>query len=625
MSICIYWNYATKIMIFCYNNKEMIKKIAILILTLATVYSGFSQTKGSIPVMPVDQVKAGMKGTGKSVFEGKKIEEFDIEILGVLRNFQPNRDLILAKLKGEILDKAGVIQGMSGSPVYVDGKIIGAIAYSFSFAKEAIAGITPITAMLPIIEEGETPKSSFSPRIPLKKSLTLEELFEINKDFFSSKAASFSEEQAFHPLSIPLVFNGFSSRIFENAKPFFSKLGFNPIRTGASSQKLETLTPPDITLSEGESVGVQFLGGDLSISGVGTVTYVDGKKLLAFGHPMYNLGKVDYAMTKAEVVTVIPSLSTSFKISNTDVLVGKFSQDRATGIFGEIGKMPQLVPLNISLLGDKKDKREFKVKVVNDKILTPVFVNLALLGVLSSEERFYGDLSLQLDGNIYLETGQSIRLEDLFSGNFNTSTENLSGIISAVVYFLANNEFEELAIHRMDINIRSSEEVKFSYLERVWLDKYEASPGERIRIKVYTRTFRGKSELQEVGITVPHLPAGSEFHLFVADAASMYNMEMSQYRIKSFVPRSLSQLIRILNNLRKNNRIYFKIVAAKPGLFLKGEEMPNLPLTMKSMFSSPRASATAPTELNRSTLSEYQLPLPSVFKGAVLIPLKIRK
>jgi len=604
----------------------MRKKKGKLLLTLLFLCVCFSQVKGAVSILPLDQVKVGMKGKGKTVFKEKKIEEFDVEILGILRNFQPKKNLILAKLKGEILDKAGVVSGMSGSPVYVEGKLIGAIAYSFPYSKEAIAGITPISDMLPIAAEKEgLPRSSFSRRIPFKKSLSLEELLEINKEIFATKAASFSEGQTLLPLSIPLVFSGFSSGIFEKAKPLFAKLGFVPIRTGAVNQKLETLTPPDLTLKEGEPVGIQLVGGDLNLSAVGTVTYVDDKKILAFGHPLYNLGRVDYAMTKAEVVAVVPSLSTSFKISNADILVGKFSQDRASGIFGEIGKMPQLIPLNIKITGEGKDKKEFKIKIVNDKILTALFVNLALSGVLSSEERTYGDLSLELEGNIYLESGESIRIEDLYSGNLNTSVENLSGLVAAIVHFLTNNEFKDLSIHRIDLNIRASEEIKYSYLERVWLDKYEASPGERIKIKIYSRTFRGESVLQDVQISIPNLPPGSTFHLFIGDAVSMYNMEASQYKSKGFYPRSLNQLIRILNNLRKNNRIYFKIIAAKPGLFLKGEEMPNLPLTMKSMFSSPRASANAPKELNKSTLREYQLPLPYVFKGTALIPLKIRQ
>jgi hypothetical protein len=232
---------------------------------------------------------------------------------------------------------------------------------------------------------------------------------------------------------------------------------------------------------------------------------------------------------------------------------------------------------------------------------------------------------LELDGDIYLDNGMSVHLEDFFSSNFDNSVINISNLLTAVVYLLTNNEFRDLGIHRIDLAIDASEELKLSHLEKVWLDKYEVSPGERIKIKVYSRTFRGESIVQTVEIGAPSLPSGSEFSLVIGDAESMHQIEMSQYKTEAFMPRSLEQLIRLLSNLRKNNRIYFKIIASKPGLFLKGEEMPNLPPSMKAMFSSPRAAASYPTELNKSTLSEYQLPLPYVFKGAAVIPIKIKK
>lgn len=580
--------------------------------------------EGSVSILPLEQIKAGMKGKGKTVFKENIIEEFDVEILGILRNIGPKRNIILAKLKGDILDRAGVISGMSGSPVYVEGKIIGAIAYGFPYAKEAIAGITPIGEMLSI-EREETAKSSFSPQIPFKKNLSLEELFEINKEFLLPRSSFVSEGQTLIPLSIPLVFSGFSSNAFERAKVFFSGLEFNPVRGGPSGQTLKEISSPDLTLREGDPVAVQLIRGDLDMSAFGTVTHIDGNKVFAFGHPLYNLGAVDYVMSKARVITVVPSLSTSFKMFSTDALVGSFIQDRNPGVFGKIGKIPKLVPVNVQMTDTKGNIKNFKIEMVTDKFLTPALINFSLESILSVEERAFGDLSLELKGDIYMENGMSVHLEDLFSGSFNTSGTRLSNLLASVVYFLINNEFEELGIHRIDLSVRTSEEAKFSYLERVWLDKYEASPGERIRIKVYHRTFRGTTMVQEVGILTPQLPSSSEFQLFIGDAPSMAQVEMRQYKRGTFIPRSLNQLIRILNNLRKNNRIYFKIIASKPGLFLKGEEMPNLPPTMKSMFSSPRAAASAPTELDKSTLSEYQLPLPYVFNGAVMIPIKIKR
>ena len=588
------------------------------------VLSVLLSVHGSSPILPLNEVKVGMKGIGKSVFEEDKIEEFEVEILGVLQNVQPKRSIILARLKGGRVDTAGMIQGMSGSPVYVGGKLIGAVAYSFPYAKEAITGITPIEEMLHISDK-KSPKASFSPQIPVKKQMELEEVFELNKDFFLSQSALHSEGQTFKPLPIPLVLSGFSSHVFEQAKSFFSGLGFSPVMAGLSSQEQTAISPPDLSLNEGDPVGVQLITGDLTMTGLGTVSYVDGNRVLAFGHPLYNLGTVDYAMAKAKVITVVPSVSVSFKLAAPEAVVGTFTQDRTSGLLGEIGKNPQLIPINIKMNDGKGNVSDFKIKVVDDRILTPVLVNFSLANLISVEGRSIGNLSLELSGNIYLENGMNVRLEDLYSGNFDTSVTDLSGLLMAVVYFLVNNDFEDLRIHRIDLSINATEEVKLSYLEKVWLDKYEASPGERIYVQIQTRSFRGDMDIREVGLPAPHLPPGSEFQLVIADATSIHQIEMSHYRQQAFVPRSLNQLIRILGNLRKNNRIYFKIIASKPGLFLRGEEMPNLPPTMKSMFSSPRAAASGPTELNKSTLREYQIEVPYVFKGAVIIPIKIKE
>jgi hypothetical protein len=330
-------------------------------------------------------------------------------------------------------------------------------------------------------------------------------------------------------------------------------------------------------------------------------------------------------MARASVITVIPSLSSSFKLAASDNLVGTFTQDRSSGLLGELGKIPKYIPINVMMVDPQGEIKNFNIQIANDKILSPFLVNVSLASIISSERRAIGNLSLELGGDVYLENGRSVHLEDLFSGSFDNASINLSNLLAAVVYFLTNNEFEDLGIHRIDLGIRASEEAKFSYLEKVWLDKYEASPGESIQIKVYYRTFGGESLLREVGIIAPNLPPGSEFQLVIGDAASMNEIERNQYRVTAFVPRSLNQLIRILGNLRKNNRIYFKILASKPGLFLKGEELPNLPPTMKSMFSSPRAAVSSPTKLDKSTLSEYQLTIPYVFRGGVVIPVKIKK
>jgi hypothetical protein len=576
--------------------------------------------------MPLSQIKPGMTGRGRTVFQGKVIEEFDAEILGVLENASPKRAIILARLKGHGLESTGIIAGMSGSPVYIDGKLIGAVASGFAFSKEAIAGITPIEEMLAIGQAPEEPRPAVTSPVVIREGASQEELAGAFTRTQAAAAAEGRSRQTLAPLELPLVFSGFSAEAFEKARAF-APMGFRAVRGGT---ELEAQTAPapaaEPALREGDAVGVQLLGGDLDISAVGTVTYVDGNKVLAFGHPVYNLGNVDYAMTRAGVIAIMPSLESSFKLASVGPVIGRFSQDRTAGASGEIGTLPHLIPLNIGLQTGPGRRKDFKLKLIADKFLTPALVNMAVSGLVTSELRNYGDLSLDFTADIFLDKGGlSIHLEDMFSGSYDSPPTTLSGLLAAVVQFLMNNEFKDVGIFRIDLAVKALEESRQAVLEKVLLDKYEVSPGEAIQLKAFYRTQNEQSLVEEVTVIAPALPAASEFQILVGDAASMQQVERAQYKVQGFVPRSLDQLVRMLNNLRKNDRIYFRIMAPKPGLFLKGEELPNLPPTLKSMFASPRASAAGPTEITRSTLSEYQLAIPYVFRGGASIPVRIRR
>ncbi len=575
-------------------------------------------------IMPVSEVRAGMKGKGKTVFQGNLVEEFDVEILGVIRNeIGPKKSMILARLRSDKLEETGLPQGMSGSPVYVDGKLIGAVAYGYSFAKEAITGITPIEDMLDI-EKSQPPRATYTAPRPIKKYMSPEELFSLHQDVFAPLEPAVFDGQTLAPMRIPLVFSGFSSRAFAKNKDIYSRMGFSPVMSGSSLQTQNDLAEPDITLKPGDMVGVQMISGDLNMTATGTVTHVDGNKVLAFGHPMYRLGTVDYAMTKAEVITILPNYQSSFKISVPGIQVGRFFQDRTTGVYGELGKPPRMIPVKIEMMNSGQNIRGYNLKVVEDKLLTPLMLHSVITSLMLSEEREMGDLSIEFQGNIFLESGDSIELEDLFSGNLDSSMSNLAQMLLQITYFLTNNEFRDLRIHRIDLRLAVTEDVRITFLEKVLLEKYDVSPGEFINMKIFLRNFRGQSAVQEGAIPIPTLPSGSEFYLIVADSMTLAQIERSQYRTQGIVPRNLSQMVRLLSSMRKNNRIYIKIVGEKPGLYLRGEELPNLPPSMKAMFASPRAAGSAPTDLTRSTLFYTQVKVPAVVQGAVVIPLKIK-
>lgn len=599
----------------------MRKKLISLFVFLGIIVRVFAFPSGE--VMPLNQIKPGMKGKGKTVFSGTQVAEFDVNILGVLENVQPRRSIILAELSGQGLEATGVVSGMSGSPVYIDGKIIGAVAYSFPFSRKAVAGITPIGEMLEEAEKKAGSRPAGSQPLSFKPSLSFEELVELNPLLFPSLQTPLAGSE-FERLQVPLVFNGFSPLLIQKNRSLFLKMGFIPVASGASTAGGELQAQVRSQLKEGDPVAIQLINGDLNLSAIGTVTYVDGNRVLAFGHPLYNLGAVDYGLAQAEVLTVVPSLETSFKLARTGQVIGRFIQDRNTGALGEIGQLPRLIPLSLNLLDSSGKSKTFRLQVVNDKILTPLLFNLALYSVVMSEARAYGNLTVEFNGDLYLDNGQTVRLEDLFSGNLDSSATSFSGLLAAVAYYLINNEFQEIGITRGDLRLRITEEAKLATLERVWCDKYEAAPGERINLKVLYRTFRDKSVMEEVNLTAPPLPPGSEFQLIVGDAASMHRVEAELYQNPQFAPRNLNQLIRLLNNLRKNNRIYFKILVPRPGLFMKGEEMGSLPVTLKTMLTSPRATSS-PVAINRSTLTEYQLPVAQAFKGLATIPIKIKQ
>jgi hypothetical protein len=605
-------------------NTRMLRAAAALIV-LGAVASGLGATE----ILPLESIKAGMKGKGRSVFVGNKIEEFDVEILGVLANNSPKRNAIIARLSGRNLEQTGVLQGMSGSPVYIDGKLIGAVAFSFAYAKEPIAGITPIAEMLAIAGDKAPPASPEPARIPFSPSLSRADIFAAYRDYFSAPPSLESDGRTGAALATPLYFAGFSPRLLDEVRPFFAGLGFLPQAASAGQSHSHSVISlqSDLTVREGDPLAIQLVSGDLDVSAIGTATLVDGARVFAFGHPLYNLGPVEYGMAKADIITVVPSFNTSFKIGSVGDTIGTIVQDRTAGAFGEIGRVPKLVPLRLTLTPENGSAREFRLRIAADKILTPLLVNMVVSAVLGDAERSVGDLSLEVRGDIYTDTtpGHAVHIEDLFSGNFDDAVSGVSGLVTAVVYYLTNNEFKNVGIQQINLEVFAAERPKAASLERVWLDRYEVGPGETVGIKLYMKSYRGETKVEEIPFIVPGLPAGTEFNLVVADTKSMQQVELGQYRTGGLVPRSLEQLVRLLNNVRKNNRIYFKLIGPRPGLFLRGEEMPNLPPSMKSLFASPRAGSAAPVEISVSTLAEYQMPVPFAFEGLAIVPLKIRK
>ena len=379
--------------------------------------------------MPIDEIKPGMVGVGRTIFEGTDLQEFKAHILGVLRNIQgPHRDLILARLEGGPLAKTGVAAGMSGSPVYIDGRLIGAVSYSIgAFPTEAIAGITPIAEMKDATQMTRRTGSQARIELPITReglSAALAATYGRIAPFanrpadvqvFGLPAAAGAQLGAMlRPISTPLVISGFEPASAEMLAGAFGAAGFTPVLGGAlGGQLTDELKKMSGPLREGDAVGVSLVGGDLEMGATGTITHIDGDRIYAFGHPFFNLGPSQFPMTRAYVHTMLPSLMSSFKISSMGEIIGTMQQDRATAIAGTLGKGPVVIPMTVTLQSAREDgsakTRTFTYQVANDQVFTPLLSYIALANTISAYERQFGAATFSVKSRARIQGHTDLR------------------------------------------------------------------------------------------------------------------------------------------------------------------------------------------------------------------------
>lgn len=374
------------------------------------------RSQEGLEFFPLSQVQPGLKGVGKTVFQGNKIEEFQVEVLGVLKNaLAPKRDIILARLSGGPLEKTGVIAGMSGSPVYVDGKLMGAVALSFPLSKEPIAGITPIEDMLSVVPGPASPQTRVAQGSAIRLARMpgssggvrlLPEQNEENLDW-SQLLPRAGAEGSFAGLRLPLQFGGFPAEVIQANAHLFRQMGFEPMQGGALSGG-EAKSSEKVDLLPGSMISLLLVRGDLNLNADCTVTYRKGDNLFACGHRFLLTGPAKIPFATARVLTIIPNLANSFKIDAPGQLVGSITQDRFGAIYGVIGDTGTRVPIHLKLESTLNRTAEYNFEVVQESFLTPFLVNLSLISTLAATERMIGPSTLELKGKIQLGRGKSV-------------------------------------------------------------------------------------------------------------------------------------------------------------------------------------------------------------------------
>lgn len=533
--------------------------------------------------MPVDEIKVGMKGIGKTVFSQTKIEEFQVEVLGIDRNILPRKDIIWVRMAGGPLEKTGIIAGMSGSPVYIDGRLIGAVAYGFTFSKEPLAGITPIADMIDVLERKDEERTGSTARdwdSSLFSSLISEAQSEVFPAYSNSPTRLFTNGiGTFTPLATPLMLSGFSRRVIDRMVPFMERLGFLPIQAGGGGTVKDVKSPP---LEPGAGIAVQFVRGDLNMFGFGTLTYKKGDKVVAFGHSMNEMGKTDLPIATVNVDFLVPSIMWSTKFGTLIESVGSLTQDRVSAISGVIGKPSTMIPMTIKV-GSPENMETFHFEVVRDRYFAPTFALLTVMSAIEGVGKTSGDYTITTKTEVNLKGYPTFSVENIYS--YGSAPLEASYSVGQLVASLVENQFENTVIQGITSTISLVEKRKSAEIEGVRLDKQVVRPGDKVEATLFIKPYLGETLVKKILVSIPpQIPRGPvELRILDGRSATFADQMRVPTRTR---PKNLADLIKTLTNNPKNNEIVVDLFLLKPGASIGGIELPSLPGSMLSVIGT---------------------------------------
>ena len=523
---------------------------------------------------PLKNLKPGMRATGRTVFSGDHVEDFQVEILGVLENIGPKQSLILARLSGGPLEKTGVLQGMSGSPVYLDGRLLGAVAMAFPFSKEPIAGIRPIEDMVRVSGAGKEPVR--------RAKISLD-----NKDLTAmlpKPEEAFAGEMRMIDIATPVWFGGFSRGAMEQFGPQLRALGLEPRQGISSGGRVIPRMGDRSALQPGSMISVQLMTGDLSIGADGTVTHIDGENIYAFGHRFLSIGPTELPFARSEVMTLLPNLSSSFKISSPKEWMGTISQDRNTAIAGRLGRRARMVPVSISMARAGKKLEGYDLQMANDRFLAPFLMQIAVFSAIDSTERSIGASTYGVRGQIEFQgSAPPLKLDNMFSGDANTAMQVSLSAAIPLAYVLQSG-FSGLDVKQVALEIDSFDEKKQLQIDQVVASPHEVRPGEKVQLTAMLVGENGLEISRTVNYAVPIGASPGPLFFTVADGNVANLSEFRQ--MLGVTPRSAEQLVANVNKLRANTKAYVRVWRQDPNFQLEGEDYPDPPPSLALILAA---------------------------------------
>ncbi|HEY3571891.1 MAG TPA: SpoIVB peptidase S55 domain-containing protein [Thermoanaerobaculia bacterium] len=559
---------------------------------------------GALPTISLSEIQRGQKGYGLSVFSGTEPKRFDVEVIGIMRNVSPEVSYILARLTGEGLEKSGVAGGMSGSPVFLDGKLAGAVAFSWPFTNEAIAGITPIGSMRQLSGFRPIPVSPPPPEVKLSDILT----HHIPQDLLTTQFARL----------LPRFVDGASPAVQWTAT------GFGERSTGMLRQVLGSVssggkaapgTVPD-DLTPGKAVNVVLVDGDFQLAANGTVTDRYGDQVLAFGHPFLGLGPVKVPMATAEVVTVLSSTNSSFKIANTGRIIGAFEQDRKTGIQGRIGVAAPMVPMVVRVQAERP--REYHMRLASLPEFMPLLVGSGVVAGLEAASYTSGSQSLDMTAHLKLRRYGDLEVRQSFDGN--SAVSEASNFLLSIVSYLTQNSLEKVEVESVDVDLAQTDQPSAANLVGANASRTLVHPGDHITLNLDLVPYRGERFRHTVPLDLPgDLPAG-RYSLLVGDGASV---DAARLSMQPAEPVNFPQALDLLRSFHSRRDLMVLGFYGGPGLSVAGEAMPRLPGSVRSLWGA--AASGGAVALRAAIVQEKRETLAVPVQGVIRIDLEVRR
>jgi len=613
----------------------------------------------SVETLSPDKLSPGMRGYGVSDFgDGKGVQRFEVEVLGVLKRYAPGQDLILARVAGANLEKSGIIAGMSGSPIYVDGKLIGALAYGWPFSKDAICGITPIQSMLDIRHAPARPPvpiggasgsgGAGSPGTSSKTSSTagvadpfpgaggaaistrmLMEAFSTNH--FADKMDALiqplkpagAEGMAALPLPVSFSGRGSSESLFGRVAaaagwiPAGGGVSAPPSGSSSTSAGTSSTASESAHLRPGSAVATQLLSGDMDLSATGTVTWVEGNSLLAFGHPFLSMGPVSMPMASADVLTVLPSLYRSFKFAATGPVLGSITQDRSTGILGTFGTNAPMVPITLKISSEGLPAQTYRFQAVHNSMLTPILSAMAIDNVLTTLEKRSGERTLVWKSAIRTPE-RNVRWDSVFSGL--SAREEAVASLALLTNYLMANEFRDLTINGIDVEISHSDRLQNARVVHVEAQKERVRPGEQVPVQVDLVDFRGSNRRVVLPLKIPEETPPGMLNVFVGDGSAATAYDLGAVPPD---PQSLEQVLDFLARIRPPNSLNLLAYRKAPGAVVAGEPLPSLPPSVSAILRDRGPGEGSTPDLTYVRLQSESIEQPVPVIGSVRLHVEV--